>query len=740
LITRLEAAGYPVVLHVHDEVVCELLIGQCSLDEFKRLVETVPEWAAGLPIAAKVRESLRFSKSDAPPIPPRAPVTPEAAPPVTPAGIPFMITHAMKEDLRDLGFTDDQIANLTPAEAHAIMATQAVPETPPTPPEPPQKPAVQPPPSPQPKAPPTPERPAKGRGKGNGKYPCGEEEIGDATDEWIYRNVRNQPYLKVVKYVDYEGGKQYPQYRIENGRWVKGAPGGPTIPYRLPELLDAPAGAPVWICEGEKCVEAVRGLGLIATCNPGGAEKWKSELNKWLDGFPVAYVLADNDDPGRRHVHKVASSLRNAVPNVHIVSFRELRDNDHDGYDVADWIEDGGTREELLERASEAAKFAPLESVCAADEEMRDIDWVWPNRFALGKIALIAGLPDEGKGLLISYMMSTVSRGGTWPCGEGVSPQGNIILMSAEDDVNDTIVPRLEAAGADRKRIHIIKMMREPSGGPRLFSLITDLEALRLKIEEVGNVKLVIIDPISSYLGIGQIDSFRSTDVRAVLSPLKDLAEELRVAVIGIMHFNKKIDITNVLLRVSDSLAFGAAARHVYGVVDDEDNKRKLFVKGKNNIASRDLQPTLAYSFAAKPVGVDARNGKPITAPYIIWSDAPVDVTALEAMQAAAESKSPGARDHAKWFLKTLLAEEPVSAADVQEAAKENGISRRTLFRAKSELGIEAKKDGAAVNGETAWRWHPPKKAPSTQPTEPTQPAEPTRPNGDGPDETGRAP
>jgi hypothetical protein len=170
--------------------------------------------------------------------------------------------------------------------------------------------------------------------------------------------------------------------------------------------------------------------------------------------------------------------------------------------------------------------------------------------------------------------------------------------------------------------------------------------------EEVGNVKLVIIDPISSYLGIGKIDSFRATDVRAVLSPLKDLAEELRVAVIGIMHFNKKIDITNVLLRVSDSLAFGAAARHVYGVVDDEDNKRKLFIKGKNNIASRDVQPTLAYSFAAKPVGVDARNGKPIRAPYIIWADAPVDVTALEAMQAAAESKSPGVRDHAKWFLK----------------------------------------------------------------------------------------
>src|SRR5262249_2917978 len=127
-----------------------------------------------------------------------------------------------------------------------------------SPPQPPQEP---PPPPPQSKTPPTPVPPSKSRGKGNGKYPCGEKEIGDATDEWIYRNVRNQPYLKVVKYVDYEGGKQYPQYHIENGRWVKSAPKGPTIPYRLPELLDAPPDTPIFVCEGEKCVEAVRGLG-----------------------------------------------------------------------------------------------------------------------------------------------------------------------------------------------------------------------------------------------------------------------------------------------------------------------------------------------------------------------------------------------------------------------------------------------------------------------------------------------
>ena len=228
-----------------------------------------------------------------------------------------------------------------------------------------------------------------------------------------------------------------------------------------------------------------------------------------------------------------------------------------------------------------------------------------------------------------------------------------MILLTAEDDINDTIVPRLIAAGADLRRVTIVKMMHE-AGKQRMFSLVSDLGALRQKVVEIGDVRMIVIDPITAYLGIGKIDSFRATDVRAVLGPLKEFAAELRLSILGVMHFNKKIDITNVLLRISDSLAYGAAARHVYGVIDDPDKHRKLFVKGKNNLAPRD-QKTLAFSFDDREVGTDKRTGKPIRAPYILWHPDPVDITAMEAMQAAAESKSPSARDNAKQFLEALL-------------------------------------------------------------------------------------
>jgi DNA polymerase len=354
------------------------------------------------------------------------------------------------------------------------------------------------------------------------------------------------------------------------------------------------------------------------------------------------------------------------------------------------------TRYDDIERCVSTAwaKFGPqqvpkpatLECTLAADEEMEALDWIWPGRYALGKIGLLVGLPDEGKGLALSDIMARITRGLPWPCDEGQAPIGNVVLLTAEDDINDTIIPRLAAAGADRNRVTIIRMMREGSE-QRMFSLISDLSPLRQKVIELGNVRMILIDPITAYLGIGKIDSFRATDVRAVLGPLKELAAELRLSILAVMHFNKKVDITNVLLRISDSLAYGAAARHVYGVIDDPDNARKLFVKGKNNLAPRD-QKTLAFGFAEREVGVDKRTAASIRAPYIVWHTEPVDITATEAMQAAAESKSPGARDNAKQFLQALLSDGPVASKKCKKRPKktESRPSRSGAPRRNSKL------------------------------------------------------
>jgi putative DNA primase/helicase len=175
------------------------------------------------------------------------------------------------------------------------------------------------------------------------------------------------------------------------------------------------------------------------------------------------------------------------------------------------------------------------------------------------------------------------------------------------------------------------------------------------------------------------------------------------VAIIAIMHFNKKTDVTHALLRISDSLAFGATARHVYAAVDDIENKRKLLVRAKNNLAPNNNK-TLAYHFSASKVGLDSKTGKEIWAPYVIWEPQHVDVTAVEAMQAATRQKSTIPRNNAKGFLLDFLANGPVRSKATIEAAEADGISKRTLFRAKNELGIKPKKKG--VRG--GWFWQLP--------------------------------
>jgi DNA polymerase len=529
---RLEAAGYPIIMHVHDEIVAEVPIGIGSAEEFARIMSEVPTWAEGLPVTVKAHNGPRFCEI---------------------------------------------------LEAERIEA--------PRPPVPP-----------------------KSKANGNGHYAFDDSwedyapkkrARGSDVAEYIYRDRQGKPYQKAVKTTT----KQFFQWSWVDGRWVDKAP-KIRIPYRLPELVDASNDQPVFICEGEKDADNVAALGLIATTNSGGAGKWQPELNCWFVSRKTAYLLEDNDDAGRDHVKKVARALKGLVSEIRIVSFPELSLKG----DVSDWLEQGHTKEDLLERCKAAPLFKEedsLQNVKASDVKMKSIVWGWPNRFALGKLGIIAGLPDEGKGQILAEIAArhTSKTNKCWPCGEGFAPDGDVVLLSAEDDPGDTVVPRLAAAGADLSRVHIVQMVRDTKGGKRMFNLAGDLGMLRSLIERIGNVISLLIDPVSAYMGHGRIDTFRTSDVRSVLGPVVDLAAELMIEAIGIMHFNKKTDVTNALLRISDSLAFGAAARHVYGVVDDAENNRKLFVRAKNNLAEKSKDQTLSYSFNARTVGT--RHGNP---------------------------------------------------------------------------------------------------------------------------------
>jgi hypothetical protein len=231
--------------------------------------------------------------------------------------------------------------------------------------------------------------------------------------------------------------KDFRQRRPDGrGGWIWNLNGVRRVLYRLPELIEAIAnGHVVLIVEGEKDVDTLCDLGVVATTNSGGAGKWRDEYNDYLSGADVV-ILPDNDEPGRTHANEVAASLQGVATRVRIVELPGLPANG----DVSDWIAAGNTLEALWQLVDAAPEWRPaepdsghaqsngqiLESVCAADIVPRAVRWLWPERFALGKLGIIGGLPDQGKGLIAAYMIAQATKGGAWPCGEGSPRSGRL--------------------------------------------------------------------------------------------------------------------------------------------------------------------------------------------------------------------------------------------------------------------------------------------------------------------------
>jgi len=132
------------------------------------------------------------------------------------------------------------------------------------------------------------------------------------------------------------------------GGWSKNLDGVPRVLYRLPEVLSA---AQVLVVEGEKDVETVRSLGLVGTCNPGGAGKWRPEYADTLAG-KEAIIVPDTDEPGRKHVQQIVASLVGKARSVQVVELSNAKD-------LSEWHQRGGTREQLLDLISTTPEWAP---------------------------------------------------------------------------------------------------------------------------------------------------------------------------------------------------------------------------------------------------------------------------------------------------------------------------------------------------------------------------------------------
>jgi putative DNA primase/helicase len=339
--------------------------------------------------------------------------------------------------------------------------------------------------------------------------------------------------------------------------------------------------------------------------------------------------------------------------------------------------------------APKPSSESSLVSRCASEVELEPVSWIWKGRIARGKHTCIAGEPGTGKSQLSMSITATITMGGVWPCGEGRSPQGSVIILSAEDGAADTIVPRLHAAEADCGRVQIIQSVMD-GGERRSFNLQRDLALLEAKCERLGDVMLIIIDPVSSYLG--KTDSHKNAEVRGVLEPIGEFAERMKVAVLSITHFSKGNvgSATKALHRFIGSIAFVGAPRIALAVLEEEG--RHLLLHAKNNLAPPPRG--LAYDIQEAVVG------QGIVSSRVVWEGEHVDISADDAMQQDRGRKAPD-RDDAEEFLRGLLAGGPMKQADVEDAARGHLHAWGTVRRAANKLGIKPKKAGM----DGGWLW-----------------------------------
>jgi putative DNA primase/helicase len=378
--------------------------------------------------------------------------------------------------------------------------------------------------------------------------------------------------------------------------------------------------------------------------------------------------------------------------------------------------EDKGDSADKLDPSREdAARAKPdrkLISQRLSYVEAERIEYVWPGRLAAGKLTLIAGKPGVGKSNWVCFTAATVTTGGAWPCNEGRSPVGNVVVLSAEDGIADTIVPRMMAAGADLDRVEVIRGV-EDEHGRKTFDIKADIDLLEQKVREFGNVKLILIDPISAYMG--KVDGHGNVETRGVLEPLAEMADRLRIAVAAITHLNKGgASAQGALERFIGSIAFIAAARAGFVVVEDDDNEgRVFFLEVKNNIAKK--QKGLAFRRLQTIIQED------IVASRIDWESEYVIQSADEALAATEQRSSDGGtiKEQAVEFLVAVLADGPKLVKDIEREATEacllgagKSIGDSKPFRAaKKELQVVTSKQ--RMDG--GWVWSLPKAASDTE-------------------------
>ncbi len=325
--------------------------------------------------------------------------------------------------------------------------------------------------------------------------------------------------------------------------------------------------------------------------------------------------------------------------------------------------------------------------------------FLWPQRVPLKFGTAFLGDPDMGKSLLSLDLMARLSRGLPFLDGAAnVHGPLESILLSTEDDPQTIIVPRLMAAGADLNRIHLVDTVRmfddeEELEEERQLTLESDLCVIREKINSNPAIKLLVIDPLSKYLGSRNL--MKEQEVRAVLMPVVTMAQDLSIAVVVIMH-HSKTEGRSAMHKAIGAVGAVGCLRMAWSFVksQDDENVREM-LQSKKNLGKF---PGLRFATESAKVTIGSSDTDQARIKYLDVSNA-----SIESILAAQEDKDTKKENRAVSFLKENLPLEGTHHSDplLEKAREDFGISQATLFRARKTLGIVSER----IANQWFWSW-----------------------------------
>jgi len=312
------------------------------------------------------------------------------------------------------------------------------------------------------------------------------------------------------------------------------------------------------------------------------------------------------------------------------------------------------------------------------------VKWLWRNRFPLGTVSLIAGEKESGKSTLCEWIAAHVTTGEDWPDVEN-NEEGSVIIAQTENDWDRQVVPILDAFKANRDKIFEFDPLENDT------TKICD--NLRILIRKIGDVRLILFDPITEY--VGNLEGNAEIPVRHALKPFFDIAHEFNLAILFVKHL-RKAPAGNILEKIGGSGSWVNVPRAVWIVAKDEKDEReerRKFIKGALNLTRETTD--LAFS-------IFNRNGYP----FIAWEEEPLDRDEGKSEFMDPEEKEKlTAKAYAKEFiLATLEAVEDLNSDDLKETCLSDGISKASYDRAKSELYKQKKVDRFQRGGTWYWK------------------------------------